>query len=279
MSDVEERRWVDFLEEEDLVFVKRFILVSGSLKELAGAYDVSYPTLRLRLDRLIEKIKILDTKESRTVTSGFLRAQFADAKIEPSTFKALLNATTTKERFQMKTRVFSRAGIGDVDVGPGPEKLAEYDWSSLSKAGRLLGGEPVTVDSRPALRISNTNDVPMQLRVLVIDSPAVSKRVHALQGEIRYEQVRGEGYLEMWSVFPPLKPGMQEDDFSAGPWRYLARWAGSRGRQTGEPSRCLSIGPAPLGPRSGLNSICSCPGMEQCILAPSSSPNSTPSER
>ena len=30
-----ETRWIDRLEEEDLTFIKRFILLSGSLKELA----------------------------------------------------------------------------------------------------------------------------------------------------------------------------------------------------------------------------------------------------
>lgn len=31
---------------------------SGSLKEIAKHYEVSYPTIRLRLNRLIEKIKL-----------------------------------------------------------------------------------------------------------------------------------------------------------------------------------------------------------------------------
>ncbi|MCG9844036.1 DUF2089 domain-containing protein, partial [Staphylococcus argenteus] len=34
------------------------MLSSGSLKQLSEEYRVSYPTIRLRLDRLIEKIKI-----------------------------------------------------------------------------------------------------------------------------------------------------------------------------------------------------------------------------
>ena len=46
------------LDEEDLAFIKRFILASGSLKEIAGQYGVTYPTVRLRLDRLIQKIEI-----------------------------------------------------------------------------------------------------------------------------------------------------------------------------------------------------------------------------
>ena len=42
--------WMAELEEEDLTFIKKFILSSGTLKEEAALYGVSYPTLRLRLD-------------------------------------------------------------------------------------------------------------------------------------------------------------------------------------------------------------------------------------
>lgn len=41
--------WMSGLEEEDLAFIKRFILASGSLKEMAAQYGVTYPTVRLRL--------------------------------------------------------------------------------------------------------------------------------------------------------------------------------------------------------------------------------------
>lgn len=52
--------WMAGLEEEDVAFIKRFILASGSLKEMAGQYGVTYPTVRLRLDRLIQKIKLTE---------------------------------------------------------------------------------------------------------------------------------------------------------------------------------------------------------------------------
>ncbi len=92
MLDAQTKRWVDFLEEEDLAFIKRFILCSGSLKDLANAYGVSYPTLRLRLDRLIEKIKILDSQKIEDRFERLLRAQFADGKLDSSTFRQLLSA-------------------------------------------------------------------------------------------------------------------------------------------------------------------------------------------
>ena len=50
--------WMTGLEEEDVSFIKKFILASGSLKEVAAQYGVTYPTVRLLLDRLIQKIRI-----------------------------------------------------------------------------------------------------------------------------------------------------------------------------------------------------------------------------
>lgn len=53
-------RWMLGLEEEDLNFIKKFVVSSGSLKEMARLYDVTYPTVRNRLDRVIEKIKLAE---------------------------------------------------------------------------------------------------------------------------------------------------------------------------------------------------------------------------
>ena len=50
--------WMVDLDDEDVAFVKRFLLASGSLKEVARQYGVTYPTVRLRLDRLIQKIQL-----------------------------------------------------------------------------------------------------------------------------------------------------------------------------------------------------------------------------
>ena len=44
------------LPEEDQEFIVRLIEASGSLKEMARVYGISYPTVRNRLDSLIDKI-------------------------------------------------------------------------------------------------------------------------------------------------------------------------------------------------------------------------------
>ncbi len=50
--------WILSLDSEDLEFIRKFVLSSGSLKQLAKDYKVSYPTVRIRLDRLIQKIEL-----------------------------------------------------------------------------------------------------------------------------------------------------------------------------------------------------------------------------
>ena len=91
MSDRRDR-WVDQLSDEDLAFVKRFVLASGSLKELARSYGVSYPTIRLRLDRLIEKVKILDSQEIASEFERTVRVLFAEGKVDMTTVNRLLDA-------------------------------------------------------------------------------------------------------------------------------------------------------------------------------------------
>lgn len=46
------------LAEDDLDFIVQFVLSSGSLKEMAERYGVSYPTIRASLDRVIENLRM-----------------------------------------------------------------------------------------------------------------------------------------------------------------------------------------------------------------------------
>ena len=81
--------WMAELEDEDLAFVKKFILASGSLKEVASVYGVSYPTVRLRLDRLIQKIKLSETAEADPYVS-LVKRLAVDDKLDFDTAKILI---------------------------------------------------------------------------------------------------------------------------------------------------------------------------------------------
>ncbi|MEQ6391351.1 DUF2089 family protein [Bacillaceae bacterium S4-13-58] len=82
--------WASNLEEEDWGFIKNFILSSGSLKEVASHYDVSYPTVRLRLDKLIQKVKLNDDISNEPYISLIKKLAIND-KIDIDTTKLLIS--------------------------------------------------------------------------------------------------------------------------------------------------------------------------------------------
>ena len=82
--------WLEDLEDEDLSFIKNFLLASGSLKEMASIYNVTYPTVRLRLDRLIQKIKMSETSESEPYIKLIKKIALND-KIDFDTAKLLIS--------------------------------------------------------------------------------------------------------------------------------------------------------------------------------------------
>ena len=82
--------WIVNLDDEDVSFIKRFLLASGSLKEMARQYDVTYPTVRLRLDKLIQKIKISDDTESEPYIALIKRLAIND-KLDFDTAKILIS--------------------------------------------------------------------------------------------------------------------------------------------------------------------------------------------
>ncbi len=86
--------WIEHLSEEDLGFLKRFLLAGGTLKDLAAQYGISYPTVRLRLDRLIEKVKLVDAAPEAGPFELRLRAAYA----------ALLEAHRKEQEDRHETR-------------------------------------------------------------------------------------------------------------------------------------------------------------------------------
>lgn len=100
--------WLESLDEEDLAFIKKFILCSGSLKEIAKVYGVSYPTVRLRLDHLIDKINVQEDQES-TPYVKLIKKLALDDRLDFETAKVLINAynreksyTLHHDKYQMK---------------------------------------------------------------------------------------------------------------------------------------------------------------------------------
>lgn len=82
--------WMSNLDEEDLAFIKKFLMASGSLKEIATQYGVTYPTVRLRLDKLIQKIQISDDTSNKPYIALIKRLAVND-KLDFDTAKILIN--------------------------------------------------------------------------------------------------------------------------------------------------------------------------------------------
>ena len=81
--------WMAGLEEEDVAFIKKFVLASGSLKEVAGQYGVTYPTVRLRLDRLIQKIRLTEDTAADPYIATIKRLAMNE-KLDLDTAKVLI---------------------------------------------------------------------------------------------------------------------------------------------------------------------------------------------
>lgn len=73
--------WFLMLSEEDKKFIQRFVLSSGSLKELASIYGVSYPTVRLRLNNVINKINV-NSEMTKASFESKLMEMVIDKKLE-----------------------------------------------------------------------------------------------------------------------------------------------------------------------------------------------------
>lgn len=81
--------WMAELEDEDVAFIRRFLLASGSLKEVAAQYGVTYPTVRLRLDRLIQKIRLSENAAADPYIATIKRLA-VNEKLDLDTAKLLI---------------------------------------------------------------------------------------------------------------------------------------------------------------------------------------------
>lgn len=82
-------KWLNNLENEDLEFIKNFVLYSGSLKGLASFYEVSYPTVRNRLNIVIKKVETAQENDEDSIVN-FIRKLAVEDKLDLDDAKHLL---------------------------------------------------------------------------------------------------------------------------------------------------------------------------------------------
>ncbi len=93
--------WMKNLDDEDMIFIKRFILASGSLKEVAKLYGVTYPTVRVRLNKLIDKIKLAEDKTDNDEFVELIKRYVIDEDIE---FDVAKNLITEYKKIKEKSK-------------------------------------------------------------------------------------------------------------------------------------------------------------------------------
>lgn len=81
--------WFVKLSVDEQQFIKEFILSSGSLKQLAKTYDVSYPTVRLRIDRIIGKIELIEEEKADNFISSLMQ-MVIDETLDLATAKLII---------------------------------------------------------------------------------------------------------------------------------------------------------------------------------------------
>ena len=112
----------------------------------------------------------------------------------------------------MKTLWLPVMALALAGTSPAQETLAQYDWKQLTEAGPLTG-TVVQLEGRSALKVANTNATSLVAPLLKVSAPPVTQRLYALVGEVKYENVRGDAYLELWNSFAPAKPGGPEEKY------------------------------------------------------------------
>ncbi|HEX4589174.1 MAG TPA: DUF2089 family protein [Gemmataceae bacterium] len=92
MSNAEDREVpLRRLGDDDLEFVQRLVLASGSLKDVAAEYGVSYPTIRGRLDRLIDRLRARVDGRPPDPMADLLADLIARDEIAAAAAKTVLN--------------------------------------------------------------------------------------------------------------------------------------------------------------------------------------------
>ena len=90
--------------------------------------------------------------------------------------------------------IFTAAARADEQV------ISTFSWKELAEAGKLTSG---TLTGAPdnALEVKNRGPGAMSATVLTIVQPKITTDFYAVTGEVRYDNVEGDGFLEMWSHF------------------------------------------------------------------------------
>ena len=114
-----------------------------------------------------------------------------------------------------------------VGMASGAETVRTLDWSELEAEGLVQNGEVLPAGERgPAecLKVLGSDEGRESIQVLNLNEPEVGPPAYAITGEVSYEEVGRQGYLEMWSYFPDASMHFTKTLAETGP---MAQFTGS----------------------------------------------------
>jgi hypothetical protein len=83
--------------------------------------------------------------------------------------------------------------------------LRTISWSEVPlPAGAIRQDKP---GGSPTLLVKHDGAKALQLPLWKLEKPGITKKCYALRGKVRYNDVSGIGYFELWNEFAPEKPG------------------------------------------------------------------------
>jgi hypothetical protein len=107
--------------------------------------------------------------------------------------------------------------VAGVALSAQPRELA---WDVLQQEGRVRAGAVVAPEAGTpfhTLKIEGQGSV----SVLVVEQPSVKGPRYALTGQVRYDAVEGDAYLELWNHFPDGRAYFSRTLADAGPMMKL----------------------------------------------------------
>jgi hypothetical protein len=79
------------------------------------------------------------------------------------------------------------------------KRVQELSWLEIREKATLPEGVEVRDDG--TLNVPSSGSGPRTLTLVEIESPPIGSDFYAVRGRVRYRDVKGDAYLEMWSVF------------------------------------------------------------------------------
>jgi hypothetical protein len=212
----------------------------------------SYPTIRLRLDRLIEKVRLIDEHTQAGRSSCGCGCSTPDGRLDDETFRALPRRAPARGSLGMSAAAGSSRWRS-------PSWLSSRPARSQSPRSRFGCRRRLGVDAaaerrgrrwqRPRDRDDAGGSVPArEARRVGLGTVGYTIRARSVHGR------RRPGYLEMWSAFADGSRYFSQDARRrTARWRALTGTAGLAAR-----SSCRSLSRARPG-RIASRSTWSCP--------------------